>query len=183
MDRFERPFFSCHNESKRFVLLSNRSFTDCIKQHLIWCSSPSFRLFAFRTWFLERNNFTYGSHRNDLNVVGHYTQMIWAASHKVGCGLAKCARGGPRNKPFFNYVCNYCPMWVNFSIIKCQPNAKSRSLNKNLLQRCDEISRSYLHRSRSFSSAVIGCVFAKFQTIWFCFLLQRQSDWTTRNAV
>lgn len=69
-----------------------------------------FRLFALRTWFLERNNFTYGSHRNDLNVVGHYTQMVWAASHKVGCGLAKCSSGGPKNKPFFNYVCNYCPM-------------------------------------------------------------------------
>lgn len=84
----------------------------------IWCkkdnllSSILFRLFALRTWFLERNNFTYGSHRNDINIIGHYTQMIWASSHKVGCGLAKCARGGPRNKPFFNYVCNYCPMWV-----------------------------------------------------------------------
>lgn len=38
----------------------------------------SFRLFALRTWFLERNNFTYASHRNDLNVIGHYTQMVWA---------------------------------------------------------------------------------------------------------
>lgn len=34
-----------------------------------------FRLFALKTWFLERHNFTYGSHRNDLDVVGHYTQV------------------------------------------------------------------------------------------------------------
>ncbi|CAO1364329.1 unnamed protein product [Diamesa hyperborea] len=67
-------------------------------------------LFAMRTWFLERDNFTYGSHRNDLNVIGHYTQMVWAATHKVGCGLAKCNRGGPRGKAYFNYVCNYCPI-------------------------------------------------------------------------
>ncbi|XP_055546084.1 cysteine-rich venom protein TEL1-like isoform X2 [Wyeomyia smithii] len=67
-------------------------------------------LFALRTWFLERQNFTYGSHKNDLVAVGHYTQMVWAASHKVGCGLAKCARGGPTGKPYFNYVCNYCPI-------------------------------------------------------------------------
>ncbi|CAG9798066.1 unnamed protein product [Chironomus riparius] len=67
-------------------------------------------LFALRTWFEERHNFTYGSHRNDLNVVGHFTQMIWASTHKVGCGLSKCSRGGPRNKPFYNYVCNYCPI-------------------------------------------------------------------------
>ncbi|XP_039433109.1 cysteine-rich venom protein-like isoform X2 [Culex pipiens pallens] len=67
-------------------------------------------LFALRTWFLERQNFTYASPKNDLVAVGHYTQMVWAATHKVGCGLAKCARGGPRGKPYFNYVCNYCPI-------------------------------------------------------------------------
>ncbi|ETN60767.1 catrin [Anopheles darlingi] len=67
-------------------------------------------LFALRTWFLERQNFTYGSTRNDLVAVGHYTQMVWAATHKVGCGLTKCPKGGPRGKPFYNYVCNYCPI-------------------------------------------------------------------------
>lgn len=36
--------------------------------------------------------------------------MIWAATHKVGCGISKCSRGGPKNKPYYNYVCNYCPM-------------------------------------------------------------------------
>lgn len=63
-----------------------------------------------RMWFAERQNFTYGSPNNELSVVGHYTQMVWAATHKVGCGLARCMKGGPRNKPFYNYVCNYCPM-------------------------------------------------------------------------
>ncbi|KFB39125.1 AGAP009085-PA-like protein [Anopheles sinensis] len=67
-------------------------------------------VFALRTWFLERQNFTYGSSRNDLTTIGHYTQMVWAATHKVGCGLTKCPRGGPRGKPFYNYVCNYCPI-------------------------------------------------------------------------
>ncbi|XP_055599158.1 cysteine-rich venom protein-like isoform X1 [Uranotaenia lowii] len=67
-------------------------------------------LFALRTWFLEKHNFTYGSPKNNLVAVGHYTQMIWAATHKVGCGLTKCPSGGPKGKPFFNYVCNYCPI-------------------------------------------------------------------------
>lgn len=35
--------------------------------------------------------------------------MVWAATHRVGCGLTKCSSGGPNNKPFYNYVCNYCP--------------------------------------------------------------------------
>jgi Cysteine-rich secretory protein family len=100
------------------------------------------RMFAIKTWFLEKHNFTYGSPKNNLFEVGHYTQMVWAASHKVGCGFARCPlkleqqhrqttttttvydiHGRPRTtthhhrtkhpKYFYNYVCNYCPMQVS----------------------------------------------------------------------
>ncbi|ODN04238.1 Cysteine-rich venom protein DIS2 [Orchesella cincta] len=64
--------------------------------------------FAIKMWYLEYKNFTYGSSRNDLGVVGHYTQMVWAATHKVGCGYAQCKTS--RGKPYFNYICNYCPI-------------------------------------------------------------------------
>lgn len=64
--------------------------------------------FAVKTWWLEKDNFTYGGSKNDLFVVGHYTQMVWHASHQMGCGLAHCAHAKP--KPFYNYVCNYCPI-------------------------------------------------------------------------
>ncbi|XP_045621088.1 cysteine-rich secretory protein 2 isoform X2 [Procambarus clarkii] len=64
--------------------------------------------FAVKTWWLEKDNFTYGGRKNDLEVVGHYTQMVWHSSHQVGCGLAFCALATP--KPFYNYVCNYCPI-------------------------------------------------------------------------
>lgn len=66
--------------------------------------------FAVETWNLEKHNFTYGSDSNNLTLVGHYTQMVWAASHQVGCGFHKCPQGGSRNKPYYAYVCNYCPM-------------------------------------------------------------------------
>ncbi|XP_046675229.1 cysteine-rich secretory protein 2-like [Homalodisca vitripennis] len=62
--------------------------------------------FAIKTWFLERHNFTYGSRGNSLMKVGHYTQLVWAATHKVGCGFSEC--GG--HKKYFSYVCNYCPI-------------------------------------------------------------------------
>uniref|UniRef100_T1H5I9 SCP domain-containing protein n=1 Tax=Megaselia scalaris TaxID=36166 RepID=T1H5I9_MEGSC len=65
--------------------------------------------FVLNSWYIERQNFTYGSRRNSLKAVGHYTQMVWASTHKVGCGIAKCMRG-PDGRPFYNYVCNYCPI-------------------------------------------------------------------------
>jgi hypothetical protein len=68
------------------------------------------RYFAIKTWFLERHDFTYGSSQNNLYMVGHYTQLVWATTHKVGCGFQKCERGGLKGKTYYNYVCNYCPM-------------------------------------------------------------------------
>ncbi|CAH1960260.1 unnamed protein product [Acanthoscelides obtectus] len=69
-------------------------------------------LFAIETWWLEKNIFRYGG-RNELHEIGHYTQMVWASTHEVGCGIAKCnhepsSRFSP--KVFYNYVCNYCPI-------------------------------------------------------------------------
>nr|XP_023018446.1 cysteine-rich secretory protein 2-like isoform X1 [Leptinotarsa decemlineata] len=69
--------------------------------------------FAVQTWWLEKNQFTYGR-PNNITIIGHYTQMVWAASHEVGCGIAKCYHYGnykhTKAKLYYNYVCNYCPM-------------------------------------------------------------------------
>ncbi|CAB3379530.1 Hypothetical predicted protein [Cloeon dipterum] len=61
---------------------------------------------AVEAWHSEVSQFTYNSTQNNFADIGHYTQVVWATSHKVGCGYAKCrdARG-----VFHNYVCNYCP--------------------------------------------------------------------------
>ncbi|BFZ03602.1 hypothetical protein BsWGS_06641 [Bradybaena similaris] len=37
-----------------------------------------------------------------LDMVGHYTQMVWASTNKIGCGFTQCNR-----RKF--YVCNYAP--------------------------------------------------------------------------
>ena len=70
-----------------------------------------FRLFAIKTWWLEKDLFHYGRNDNNLTLVGHYTQMVWAATHRVGCGLNACImhQNGKRI-PYYTYICNYCPM-------------------------------------------------------------------------
>ncbi|KAL7645437.1 UNVERIFIED_CONTAM: hypothetical protein RMT77_003823 [Armadillidium vulgare] len=95
--------------------------------------------FAVKTWWLEKDNFTFNG-KNDLFVIGHYTQLVWAATHQVGCGLAHCKNASPR--PFFNYVCNYCPIGNHLSSLStpykkgapcssCEGHCKARKLCKN----------------------------------------------------
>ncbi|XP_037032258.1 cysteine-rich venom protein pseudecin-like [Bradysia coprophila] len=86
-----------------------KHFPSC-GQNIFVSSHKVHWLFALQSWFVEREQFVYGSKHNNSTAVGHYTQMVWAATHKVGCGITKCSgRYSPRGKPFFNYVCNYCP--------------------------------------------------------------------------
>lgn len=87
--------------------------------------------------------------------------MIWASSHKLGCGLAKCARGGPRNKPFFNYVCNYCPMWVLF-VTELSNGCKSRSLALTRIY-CNHVAKSL-----AVNSAVVKDLFIMCNCFCFC---------------
>ncbi|XP_067938980.1 cysteine-rich secretory protein 2-like [Watersipora subatra] len=60
---------------------------------------------AIQGWYDEVDVFTYG--RESANVfsnVGHYTQIVWASSSKIGCGYSYCSN---LNADF--YVCNYGP--------------------------------------------------------------------------
>ncbi|XP_046326882.2 uncharacterized protein LOC124111278 [Haliotis rufescens] len=52
-------------------------------------------------WHSEVKSFTYNG-TNVPDEVGHYTQLVWADTTRVGCGFAKC------NTTLF-YVCNYAP--------------------------------------------------------------------------
>ncbi|XP_062868802.1 GLIPR1-like protein 1, partial [Trichomycterus rosablanca] len=45
------------------------------------------------------------------DVCGHYTQVVWAESYKVGCAVVDCP-GGVRNTDFSHrpgaiFICNY----------------------------------------------------------------------------
>ncbi|XP_072936698.1 cysteine-rich venom protein-like isoform X2 [Epargyreus clarus] len=99
----ERCVFLKHNDPRENTV----PLLGSCGQNLFVASQKTPWFFALKTWFLEYQNFTYGAPVRNLKAVGHYTQMVWATSHKVGCGVAHCP-GGPWGQ-FYNYVCHYCP--------------------------------------------------------------------------
>ena len=76
--------------------------------------------YAVDLWYSEIDCYTYGTIRGSSNMgteectsecdssggCGHYTQVVWRKSLRVGCGVSSCARDG-----FYwdTYVCNYDP--------------------------------------------------------------------------
>jgi len=63
---------------------------------------------ALGLWFDEHANYTYGPYASGGGT-GHYTQLVWADTHRVGCALAVCP-GSPFGYPTFTayYIgCDY----------------------------------------------------------------------------
>ncbi|XP_044531276.1 cysteine-rich secretory protein 3-like [Gracilinanus agilis] len=99
---------------------------------------------AIQDWYDEVSNFEYGKGAIDpTKPIGHYTQVVWFSSYKVGCGIAYCPNAA---FPYF-YVCQYCPSG-NYktnpyekgpSCDKC-PNSCSNKLCTNPCQYTDNIS-------------------------------------------
>ena len=53
-------------------------------------------------WASEEANYDYDANTCS-DVCGHYTQVVWADSSRLGCGRADCFDGGEV------WVCNYDP--------------------------------------------------------------------------
>ncbi|XP_057555365.1 cysteine-rich secretory protein 3-like [Hippopotamus amphibius kiboko] len=62
---------------------------------------------ATQSWYDEVRDFTFAVGPNSPQaVVGHYTQLVWYSSYRIGCAVAYCPNQ-PNLKYF--YVCQYCP--------------------------------------------------------------------------
>jgi len=60
-------------------------------------------------WVSEVADYNYASD-SCSNVCGHYTQVVWASTLRLGCGMAKCPDNAPwGNGPWEMWVCNYDP--------------------------------------------------------------------------
>lgn len=56
-----------------------------------------------RSWWKEKNDYNLRTMRPIGNrVVGHFTQMAWANTNKIGCAWKNCGR-------YQLAVCNYFP--------------------------------------------------------------------------
>jgi pathogenesis-related protein 1 len=61
-------------------------------------------------WVSEKSNYNYGANTCS-GTCGHYTQVVWRNSIRLGCGVRNCTTGSPfsggGNWQF--WVCNYDP--------------------------------------------------------------------------
>ncbi|KAM9704731.1 GLIPR1-like protein 1 [Menidia menidia] len=63
---------------------------------------------ALKSWVNEKEYYDYQT-TSCTKICGHYTQVVWASSYKVGCAVELCPKGvrnfSPRKGAIF--VCNY----------------------------------------------------------------------------
>ncbi|XP_055004140.1 peptidase inhibitor 16-like [Boleophthalmus pectinirostris] len=67
---------------------------------------------ALEKWFLEKADYSYYNNScEEDKMCGHYTQMVWADTHRVGCAVHLCAQmeGLGWSDPTHFLVCNYFP--------------------------------------------------------------------------
>ena len=62
------------------------------------------------SWVSEKKSYNYARNRCRRGECGHYTQVVWARSLRVGCAAAKCTANSPFGRgPWQFWVCNYDP--------------------------------------------------------------------------
>jgi uncharacterized protein YkwD len=61
-------------------------------------------------WTREAVDYDYATNRCH-DVCGHYTQVVWRSSTKVGCAMKACSKGSPFDgfPNWYMVVCNYSP--------------------------------------------------------------------------
>ncbi|XP_077781474.1 uncharacterized protein LOC114593260 [Podarcis muralis] len=75
-------------------------------ENLLMSSGPMPWSKVVQEWYDEVKDFQYGVGAVPAGAkVGHYTQVVWYRSYKVGCSVNQC----PQNPLKYYYVCQYCP--------------------------------------------------------------------------
>jgi hypothetical protein len=56
----------------------------------------------------------------NIDLYGHFTQVVWKDSTKVGCATVKCPAGTVLSFPSWYTVCNYNPQGKSISVLTMQ---------------------------------------------------------------
>ena len=65
---------------------------------------------AIDGWWREQANYDYAANRcAPGKQCGHYTQLAWRATSRVGCGLAMCNPQADLRRPGYTIACNFAP--------------------------------------------------------------------------
>ncbi|XP_066451483.1 serotriflin-like [Eleutherodactylus coqui] len=90
--------------------VSQRNITDCsCGENLFMSSYRANWTEVLMAFFNEYKDYDYTNNtaKTPNAMIGHYTQLVWYISSKIGCAVAKCL-DHPKYKYF--YVCHQCPM-------------------------------------------------------------------------
>lgn len=71
-------------------------------ENIYWSSNASTAAAVVAQWAAEKSQYHHASNTCDATC-GHFTQVVWKTTTKLGCGMASCAGGGEI------WVCNYDP--------------------------------------------------------------------------
>ncbi|XP_077608956.1 cysteine-rich secretory protein 3-like [Crocuta crocuta] len=81
-------------------------------ENLYMSSQPDSWSDAIQAWYDEYNDFIHGKGpKTPGAVVGHYTQVVWYSSYRIGCGVAYCP---DQVYLKYYYVCQYCPAYKSY---------------------------------------------------------------------
>ncbi|XP_013380067.1 peptidase inhibitor 15 [Lingula anatina] len=118
-------------------------------------------------WFSEKDFYTYNMKSCDSGkICGHYTQVAWAKSNKVGCGIKYCTANSPFGSSYPNWylvVCNYSPAgnynweFPYVSGAPCSGCADSEGLNTGDCRNGLCVTKEECQRDPSACSAPIVC--------------------------
>ncbi|XP_013397582.1 serotriflin [Lingula anatina] len=72
---------------------------------------PSTTVEPMNSWFAEKKDYSYARDTcKPGEICGHYTQLVWANSYRLGCAFKECRRNSPFGTSKWYYsVCNYYP--------------------------------------------------------------------------
>nr|Q09GJ9.1 RecName: Full=Cysteine-rich venom protein; Short=CRVP; AltName: Full=CRISP-PHI1; AltName: Full=CRISP-PHI2; AltName: Full=Cysteine-rich secretory protein; Flags: Precursor [Philodryas olfersii]ABI74696.1 cysteine-rich secretory protein precursor [Philodryas olfersii] len=75
-------------------------------ENIYMSSNPRSWTEIMQSWYDEYKNFDFGYGANPPgSVIGHYTQIVWYKSYRIGCAAYYC----PSSLYNYFYVCQYCP--------------------------------------------------------------------------